>query len=60
MPDHPVWGLARVIVICITLLLLQLLNSSSFDWVMRGEAGTLGGVGAVAVLLEFLRQRKAS
>ena len=54
---HPAWGLARIGLICLTLLLLQLHNSSSFDWVMRGEAGTLGGVGAVAVLMEFLRRK---
>jgi len=58
-PDHPIWGLARVLVVCITLLLLQLQNSTSFDWVINGEGGTLAGVSIVAILVEYLRQRRS-
>ena len=57
-PDHPIWGLAHVVVICATLLLLQLQNSTSFDWVMNGEGGTLAGVSIVAIAIEYLRQRR--
>ena len=56
--DHPVWGLLQVIVLCGTLLGLQLLTATSWDAQLNGEAGTLGGVAAVAVLLEWVRHRK--
>jgi len=38
---------------------LQLQNSTSFDWVVKGEGGTLAGVSIVAILVEYLRQRKS-
>jgi hypothetical protein len=60
---HPIWELARAVlpvaVVCSTLLLLQLQNSTSFDWVVKGEGGTLAGVSIVAILVEYLRQRKS-
>jgi len=58
-PDHPIWGLARIGILCITLLGLQLITATSWDMALDGEAGTLGGVGAMAVLLEFIRQKKS-
>ena len=57
-PDHPVWGLLRIIVMCGTLLGLQLLTASSWDAEIKGEAGALGGVTAMAVLLEWSRRRR--
>ena len=54
--DHPAWGLARVSVICVTLLLLQLMTATSFDVSLDGEAGTLVGVTLVATVLEWLRR----
>jgi hypothetical protein len=58
-PDHPVWGFLRIVVMCGTLLGLQLMTATSWDAQIDGEAGTLGGVGAMAVLMEYLRQRKS-
>ena len=55
--DHPGWGLARVAIICLTLLLLQLTTATSFDVAVNGEAGTLAGVTGMALLLEWLRRR---
>jgi len=43
----------------VTLLGLQLITATSWDMALDGEAGTLGGVGAMAVLLEFIRQKKS-
>jgi hypothetical protein len=54
---HPAWGLARIGLICLTLLGLQLITATSWDLALDGEAGTLGGVGCVAVLMEFLRRK---
>jgi uncharacterized membrane protein len=55
-PDHPVWGLARVVVICLTLLVLQLATATSWDFQLDGEAGTLGGTALTVALVEFLRK----
>ena len=55
--NHPVWGLLRIIVLCATLLGLQLLTATSWDAELRGEAGALGGVTAMAVLLEWSRRK---
>jgi hypothetical protein len=55
--DHPVWGLARVSIICLTLLVLQLTTATNFDLAMDGEAGTLIGVTLTAILLEWIRRR---
>jgi hypothetical protein len=55
--NHPVWGLLRVVVLCGTLLGLQVVTATSWDAEVRGEAGTLGGVTAMAVLLEWSRRR---
>ena len=54
--DHPGWSLARVSIICATLLLLQPMTATSFDLALDGEAGTLGGVTLVAAVLEWLRR----
>jgi len=56
--DHPVWGLARVVVICLTLLILQLSTATSFDVALDGEAGTLAGVTVTAMMLELIRRRR--
>tara|TARA_R100001086_G_scaffold239535_1_gene165004 strand:+ start:2144 stop:2332 length:189 start_codon:yes stop_codon:yes gene_type:complete len=53
---HPVWGFARVCVICATLLGLQLLTATSWDFAVNGEAGTVVGVGVTAWLLEWARR----
>lgn len=57
-PDHPVWGLLRIIVLCSTLLGLQFLTATHYDFALDGEAGVVGGVGMVAVILEWLRTKK--
>lgn len=54
-PAHPIWGLARVCVVCLTLLLLQVMTATTYDVALDGEAGTLAGVALMAVLVEFLR-----
>jgi len=54
---HPVWGLLRIIVLCGTLLGLQLLTASSWDAELKGEAGALGGVTEMAILLEWSRRK---
>jgi len=56
--DHPVWGFLQVVVVCGTLLALQLKTATSWDAQLDGEAGTLGGVAVVALLVEWIRQRK--
>ena len=55
--DHPAWGFARVCVICVTLLVLQLTTATSFDLAVDGEAGTLVGVTLTATILEWIRNR---
>lgn len=52
------YSLAQVIVICGTLLILQLSTSTNFDVALDGEAGTLAGTGAVVILLEFIRNQR--
>ena len=49
--DHPVWRLLRIMVLCGTLLGLQLLTASSWDAELKGEAGALGGVTAMPCCL---------
>ena len=56
--DHPVWGLMQVVVVCGTLLVLQVQTATSWDARLDGEAGKLGGVVLVSVLVEWIRQRK--
>jgi hypothetical protein len=60
-PTHTIWvaviGLARVCVVCLTLLLLQLLTATNYDVALDGEAGTLAGVALMTVLVEFLRRK---
>ena len=53
---HPIWRLAHVLVVCVTLLILQLITATNYDVAIDGEAGTLVGVGAIALLSEFLRK----
>lgn len=53
---HPVWGLARVAMVCATLLGLQLITATQYDVALDGEAGTLGGVALATALLEYLRK----
>jgi hypothetical protein len=53
------YSLARIGILCVTLLGLQLITSTSWDLALDGEAGALGGVGAMAVLLEFVRQKQS-
>jgi hypothetical protein len=55
--DHPAWGLARVSVICLTLLILQLTTATNFDIALDGEAGTLVGVTLMATVMEWIRNR---
>lgn len=55
--DHPAWGLARVSVICLTLLVLQLTTATNFDIALDGEAGTLVGVTLIATVMEWIRNR---
>ena len=55
-PNHPLWPLARVVVVCLTLLCLQLMTASSWDLAVDGEAGTLVGTTAIVGLLEILRK----
>jgi hypothetical protein len=55
-PNHPLWGLARICVICLALLTLQLITATNYDIALDGEAGTLGGVALTATLLEWLRK----
>ena len=43
-------------VICATLLGLQLLTATSWDFAVNGEAGTVVGVGVTAWLLEWARR----
>jgi uncharacterized membrane protein len=56
-PSHPVWGLARVCVVCLALLTLQLLTATHYDVALNGEAGTLVGVALTSVVVEFLRRK---
>ena len=56
--DHPVWGLMQVVVVCGTLLVLQVQTATSWDARLDGEAGTFGGGVLVSVLVEWIRQRK--
>jgi hypothetical protein len=55
-PSHPVWGLARVLVVCVALLTLQLLTATNYDLALDGEAGTLAGTALTVALLEFLKR----
>jgi hypothetical protein len=56
-PSHPVWGLARVLVVCLTLLVLQLATATNYDLALDGEAGTLAGTALTVSILEFLKTR---
>jgi hypothetical protein len=47
--------LARVLVMCVVLVTLQLLTATNYDLALNGEAGTLAGMVLVHSLLEFLR-----
>jgi len=55
-PHHPIWSLARVVVVCLALLTLQVLTASNYDIALDGEAGTLAGTTLTVALLEFLRK----
>jgi hypothetical protein len=54
IPDHPVWALARLVVLMITLVLILYINDNQFDddefriiqWFLVAASGTVG--------LEFL------
>jgi hypothetical protein len=50
-------GLARVCVVCLTLLLLQLLTATTYDVALNGEAGTFAGVALMALLVEFVKRK---
>ena len=47
--------LARILVMCVVLVTLQLLTATNYDLALNGEAGTLAGVVLVHALMEFLR-----
>ena len=55
--QHPIWGLARISVICVTLLMLQLITATNYDIALDGEAGTLGGVALISIISEYLRKK---
>ena len=57
MPAPKPWyaPLARVLVMCVVLVTLQLLTATNYDFAVNGEAGTLAGMGLVHSLLEFIR-----
>ena len=55
-PDAPIWRFAHVVVICGTLLALQVLTATHYDIAVDGEPGTLVGVAAAALLLELRRR----
>ena len=56
--SHNAYSLAQVIVVCSTLVILQLLTAKSWDLEIVGEAGTLAGTGAGVILLEFIRNQR--
>jgi len=56
-PNHPIWGLARVLVVCAALLTLQLMTATNYDVSLDGEAGTLAGTALTVSILEFLKKR---
>jgi len=53
---HPGWGVLHIAILCGTLLGLQWVTATHYDLALDGELGTLGGVGGVAVLLEWVRR----
>lgn len=57
MPAPKPWyaPLARVLVMCVVLVTLQLLTATNYDFAVNGEAGTLAGMVLVHSLLEFIR-----
>jgi hypothetical protein len=55
-PQHPIWKLARMMVVCAALLTMQLLTATNYDVAIDGEAGTLAGVLLVQGLLEFIKK----
>lgn len=54
--EHPAWGLARVMVVCLTLLGLQMMTATQYDVSIDGEAGTLAGVTLMSMVMEWLRK----
>ena len=54
--EHPLWRFAHVLLICTTLLLLQLMTANSYDLALDGEAGAFVGVSLMVALSEFLRK----
>jgi hypothetical protein len=55
-PNHPVWKLSRVLVLCCVLLTLQLITATNYDLSLNGEAGTLAGVVLIQTLMEWIRK----
>jgi hypothetical protein len=47
--------LARISVMCVVLVTLQMLTATNYDFALNGEAGTLAGVVLVHALMEFVR-----
>ena len=54
-PSHPVWKIARVLVLCVALLTMQLLTATQYDLAIDGEAGTLAGLAVLMLVQEFRR-----
>ena len=54
-PAHPVWKIARVLVLCVALLTMQLLTATQYDLAIDGEAGTLVGLAVLMLVQEFRR-----
>ena len=56
-PDHAVWSIVRIGMVCGTLLGLQMMTATRYDVAFNGEAGTLGGVALISILSEYLRKK---
>ena len=54
-PSHPVWKIARVLVLCVALLTRQVLTATQYDLAIDGEAGTLAGLAVLMLVQEFRR-----
>ena len=54
-PSHPVWKIARVLVLCVARLTMQLLTATQYDLAIDGEAGTLAGLAVLMLAQEFRR-----
>ena len=56
-PDHPVWPLmeklAGYALVIGVLSILTSVNSTHFDWALKGEAGTIGGTGLAGLAWVF-------